>query len=107
MNDNLNLAIKLTQKLQKVIMRMAEEEKDIATEKSSTDYPAKTVKYFFKEDDQGVQIVSATGLLDQVDDLLYALLDYNRVEGWRDADDFESKEMMKLKEVVPPSVFPL
>ena len=63
-------------------------------------YPAKTVKDFFKEDDQGVQIVSATGLLDQVDDLLYALLDYDRVEGWRDADDFESKEMMKLKEIM-------
>ena len=61
---------------------------------------AKTVKDFFKEDDQGVQIVSATGLLDQVDDLLYALLDYDRVEGWRDADDFESKEMMKLKEII-------
>ena len=99
MNKNLNLAINLTQKLQKVIMRMAEEEKDLAAEKSSTDYPAKTIKDFFKENAQG-DTVSATRLLDMVNNMLYNLLDYERDEGWQDEDEYEERSQLRLKEAI-------
>ena len=51
---------------------------------------------------------AATAILAQIDQLLYSLMDYEGGgEGWNDEADYEERTQMKLKEVVPPSVFPL
>jgi len=51
-----------------------------------------------KEQDE--EQLSATELLSKCDTLLYGLLSYKGADTWKDADDFETKEIMKLKEIL-------
>ena len=50
--------------------------------------------------EQEEEQLSATELLSKCDTLLYGLLSYEGADTWKDADDFETKEIMKLKEIL-------
>ena len=66
----------------------------------SSDERMKDVLGFFNE--ATTADVPATDLLTQIDQLLYALMDYEPAgEGWRDEDEYERREVMKLKEILP------
>ena len=62
---------------------------------------------FFKESN-GTDM-STTDLLALIDNLIYSLMSYtpDEVDGWADEEEYEERTQMKLKEVVPTSVFPL
>ena len=53
--------------------------------------------------------MSTTDLLALIDNLIYSLMSYTPDEenDWADEEEYEERTQMKLKEVVPPSVFPL
>ena len=96
-------AIKLAQELRKIILHGFQEELgQEAYEKSD-----KSISDFFKESN-GTD-VSTTDLLSLIDSLIYSLMSYTPDEenGWADEEEYEERTQMKLKEVVPPSVFPL
>lgn len=101
---NIDRAIKLAQRLQKVVMGIAEEEKDLAARQASTDYPAEKLADFVNE--EGLVLIeeeeiAAIHLLDMTNQLLYALLDYNRDEiDWHDEDDFDERSQLKLREAM-------
>ena len=89
-------AIKLAQELRSLILQgFKADKKDEAYEKSD-----KSISDFFKESN-GTD-VSTTDILSQIDAIIYSLMSYvpDEDDGWREADDFESKEMMKLKEIM-------
>ena len=88
-----------TMRLQVIITRMVEYEKDIQDYVDSADYPAEKLAQFM--DEQENPYTEETQLLAMVNDLLYRLLDYQRnKEKWYDEEDIEQKTVMKLKEVV-------
>ena len=96
-------AIKLAQELRSLILQGFKADKeDEAYEKSD-----KSISDFFKESN-GTD-VSTTDLLALIDNLIYSLMSYTPDEenGWADEEEYEERTQMKLKEVVPPSVFPL
>lgn len=93
--DDIEKAVKLTKHLRHVIMNIVGREK----EKENYDASDDRIEDFFTEaaDDD----TPAVDLLAQVDTLLYALMSYDGTgEAWVDADDIETKEILKLKEIV-------
>ena len=98
-NPYLEKSITLTKKLQVIITRMVEFEKDIQDYVDSADYPAEKLAYIMEEQEN--PYTEETQLLAMVNDLLYRLMDYQRnTETWHDEEDIEQKTVMKLKEVV-------
>ena len=98
-NPYLEKSIAATKKLQVIINRMVEFEKDIQDYVDSPDYPAEKLAQFM--DEQENPYTEETRLLAMVNDLLYRLMDYQRnKEKWYDEEDIEQKTVMKLKEVV-------
>ena len=93
---DIDLALKLAQELRGVILKGFQEDQD----KEAYEKRDKSISDFFKEEN-GTD-VSTTDLLSQIDAIIYSLMSYSPDEddGWREADDFESKEMMKLKEIM-------
>jgi len=93
---DVDLALKLAQELRGVILKGFQEDQD----KEAYEKSDKSISDFFKEEN-GTD-VSTTDILAQIDAIIYSLMSYNPDEddGWREADDFESKEMMKLKEIM-------
>ena len=89
-------AVHITKKLRSVIMKIVGLEKEKENYNASDD----RIEDFFEEvgGDAGTP---AVGLLAQVDTLLYDLMNYDGTgEAWIDADDIESKEVLKLKEII-------
>ena len=98
-NPYLEKSIAATKKLQVIITRMVEFEKDIQDHVDSPDYPAEKLADFMEEQEK--PYTDETQLLSMVNDLLYRLMDYQRnKEKWYDEEDIEQKTVMKLKEVV-------
>ena len=89
-------AIKLAQELRKIILHGFQADQD----KEAYDKSDESIADFFKESN-GTD-VSTTDLLGQIDAIIYSLMSYtpDDDDGWREADDFQSKEMMKLKEIM-------
>jgi hypothetical protein len=97
--DYIAQAIKLAQHLRSVIIKVVALEKKMGDFKTSDEH-MKDVLGFFNEALEAD--VPATDLLTQMDQLLYALMDYEPAgEGWRDEDAYDRKEVMKLKEILP------
>ena len=97
--QHITQAIRLAQKLRSVIIKVIALERDLEDYESS-DERMKDVLGFFNEALEAD--VPATELLTQMDQLLYALMDYEPVgEGWHDEDEYKTKEIMKLKEILP------
>ena len=104
-NPYLEKSIGATKKLQVIINRMVEFEKDIQDYVDSPDYPAEKLAQFMEEQDN--PYTEETQLLAMVNDLLYRLMDYQRnKEKWYDEEDIEQKTVMKLKEVVTGNACP-
>ena len=98
-NPYLEKSVATTKKLQVIITRMVEFEKDIQDHVDSPDYPAEKLADIMEEQDN--PHTEETQLLAMVNDLLYRLMDYQRnKEKWYDEEDIEQKTVMKLKEVV-------
>ena len=98
-NPYLEKSVANTKKLQVIITRMVEFEKDIQDSVDSPDYPAEKLSQFMEA--QVNPHTEETQLLAMVNDLLYRLMDYQRnKEKWHDEEDIEQKTVMKLKEVV-------
>ena len=98
-NPYLAKAISATKKLQSLITKMVEFEKDIQDYVDSADYPAEKLADIMGEQEN--PYTEETRLLAMVNDLLYRLMDYQRnKEKWHDEEDIEQKTVMKLKEVV-------
>ena len=97
--DYIAQAIKLAQHLGSVVIKVVALEKEMKDFESSHEY-MKDVLGFFNEALEAD--IPATDLLTQMDQLLYALMDYEPVgEGWHDEDEYKTKEIMKLKEILP------
>ena len=104
-NPYLEKSVATTKKLQVIITRMVEFEKDIQDHVDSADYPAEKLAQFM--DEQENPYTEETQLLSMVNDLLYRLMDYQRnKEKWYDEEDIEQKTVMKLKEVVTGNACP-
>ena len=98
-NPYLEKSVATTKKLQVIITRMVEYEKDIQDYVDSPEYPAEKLAQFM--DEQENPYTEETQLLAMVNDLLYRLMDYQRnKEKWYDEEDIEQKTVMKLKDVV-------
>ena len=93
---DVDLALKLAQELRKIILKGFQDDQD----KEAYEKSDKSISDFFKESN-GTD-VSTTDILSQIDAIIYSLMSYSpfKDDGWREADDFESKEMMKLKEIM-------
>jgi len=100
-NPYLVPAISTARKLQSIIRKMVEKEKNIKTAvDNDTDFPAQVVKQFIQTEDAG-SFEEETELLVMIDNLLYRLYDYEReIDTWRDEEDFEKRSVLKLKEVL-------
>ena len=98
-NPYLEKSIATTKKLQVIITRMVEFEKDIQDYVDSANYPAEKQAQFIDEQDK--PHTEETQLLAMVNDLLYRLMDYQReADKWHDEEDVEQKSVLKLKEIV-------
>ena len=98
-NPYLEKSVATTKKLQVIITRMVEFEKDVQDYVDSPDYAEEKLALFM--DEQENPYTEETQLLAVVNDLLYRLMDYQRnKEKWYDEEDIEQKTVMKLKEVV-------
>ena len=109
----LGKAINLCERLRTVVIQLVAEEKSneeadrdleaylASDEKHDQDVDDMMATYnegLLKEQDE--EQLSATELLSKCDTLLYGLLSYEGADTWKDADDFETKEIMKLKEIL-------
>ena len=104
-NPYLEKSVATTKKLQVIITRMVEFEKDIQDYVDSPDYAEEKLALFM--DEQENPYTEETQLLAMVNDLLYRLMDYQRnKENWYDEEDIEQKTMMKLKEIVVGNTCP-
>ena len=98
-NPYLEKSVATTKKLQVIITRMVEFEKDIQDYVDSADYPAEKLAQFMDEQDN--PYTEETQLLAMTNDFLYRLMDYQRnKEKWHDEEDIEQKTVMKLKEIM-------
>ena len=98
-NPYLEKSVATTKKLQVIITRMVEFEKDIQDYVDSPDYPAEKLADIMEEQDK--PHTEETQLLAMVNDLLYRLMDYQReADKWHDEEDIEQKSVLKLKEIV-------
>ena len=98
-NPYLEKSVDTTKKLQVIITRMVEFEKDIQDYVDSADYPAEKLADIMGEQEN--PYTEETRLLAMVNDLLYRLMDYQRnKEKWHDEEDIEQKTIMKLKEIM-------
>ena len=98
-NPYLEKSVATTKKLQVIITRMVEFEKDIQDYVDSADYPAEKLADIMGEQEN--PYTEETRLLAMVNDLLYRLMDYQRnKEKWHDEEDIEQKTIMKLKEIM-------
>ena len=98
-NPYLTKAISSTKKLQLLITKLVEFEKDLGDQVSDSNYPAEMISTAFNE--QNEPYTDETQLLAMVNDLLYRLMDYQReVDKWHDEEDVEQKSVLKLKEIV-------
>ena len=98
-NPYLTKAISSTKKLQLLITKMVEFEKDLLDRVSDADYPAEMISKAFNEQDE--PYTEETQLLAMVNDLLYRLMDYQRdADKWHDEEDVQQKSVLKLKEIV-------
>ena len=105
-NPYLPKAISATKKLQVIITRMVEFEKDSQDYVDSPDYPAEKLAQFMEEQDNPQ--TDETQLLALVNDLLYRLMDYQRdADKWHDEEDVQQKSVLKLKEIVYMNGCPL
>ena len=87
-NPYLTKAISSTKKLQLLITKMVEFEKDLLDQVSDSDYPAEMISKAFNEQDE--PYTDETQLLAIVNDLLYRLMDYQRdADKWHDEEDVQ------------------
>jgi len=100
-NPYLVSAISTAKKLQAIIRRLVEKEKDIKTAVATdTEFPAQVVRGFMKEDEVE-PFDDEVELLAMIDNLLYRLYDYEReVDTWHDENDVEKRTQLKLKEML-------
>jgi len=109
----LGKAINLAETLRTVLIQLvAEEKSNVEADRDLEAYLASDEKHDQDVDDmmatynegllkeQDEEQLSATELLFKCDTLLYGLLSYKGADTWKDADDFETKEIMKLKEIL-------
>lgn len=109
----LGKAINLAETLRTVLIQLvAEEKSNVEADRDLEAYLASDEKHDQDVDDmmatynegllkeQDEEQLSATELLSKCDTLLYGLLSYKGADTWKDADDFETKEIMKLKEIL-------
>ena len=91
-------AIERADTLRDVILRAVERENNKADYINSPEYFDKQLKQMREAD----EISTATKCLDGIDGLLYNLLEWQREvsKKWHSEDDYESKEVMRLKEIV-------
>ena len=102
-NQYLTRAISATKKLQLLITKMVEFEKDIEDQVSDSDYPAEMISTAFNEENE--PYTEETQLLAMVNDLLYRLMDYQRdADKWHDEEDVQQKNVLKLKEIVVENI---
>ena len=104
-NPYLPKAISATKKLQLLITKMVEFEKNLLDRVSDADYPAEMISKAFNEQDE--PYTEETQLLALVNDLLYRLMDYQRdADKWHDEEDVQQKSVLELKEIVVENACP-
>lgn len=94
--------IKLAQKLRSLLLKIIAVEKERAEYAASDEASDEELRDAFDTFNEAVSgEVPAVDLLAQIDQLIYSLIDYEPPgDRWFDADDVESKEVLKLKEIV-------
>ena len=99
---DIDKAIAMAQKLRSLLLKVIAVEKEWAEYEASAEAEDEEMKDVLSTFNEAVNNeVPAVDLLAQIDQLLYNLMDYEGGgEGWFDADDVESKEVLKLKEIL-------
>ena len=99
---DIDKAIAMAQKLRSLLLQVIAVEKEWAEYETSDEATDKEMEDVFSTFNEAVEAeVPAVDLLAQIDKLLYNLMSYQpRGEGWFDADDVDSKEVLRLKEIV-------
>ena len=99
---DIDKAIKMAQKLRSLLLKVIAVEKEWNEYEGSAEATNKEMEDILSTFKEGVNDeVPAVDLLAQIDTLLYDLMSYEPGgAGWFDADDVESKEVLKLKEII-------
>ena len=99
---DIDKAIAMAQKLRSLLIKVIAVEKEWNEYEGSAEATNKEMEDILSTFKEGVNDeVPAVDLLAQIDTLLYDLMSYEPGgAGWFDADDVESKEVLKLKEIV-------
>ena len=93
--------IKLAQKLRSLLLKIIAVEKERAEYEASAEASDEELRDVFATFNEAVSgEAPAVDMLAQIDQLIYSLVDYEPGDRWIDADDVESKEVLKLKEIV-------
>ena len=93
--DDIEKAVRITQQLRSVIMKIVGLEK----EKENYDASDERIQDFFEEADADAGS-PAVNLLAQVDTLLYDLMSYDENDKWINQDDYEERTQLKMKEII-------
>ena len=93
--DDIEKAVRITQQLRSVIMKIVGLEK----EKENYDASDERIQDFFEEADADAGS-PAVDLLAQVDTLLYDLMSYDENDKWINQDDYEERTQLKMKEII-------
>ena len=98
MSKLIQSAIERADTLRDIILKAVERENNKADYINSPEYFDKQLKQMREAD----EISPATKCLDGIDGLLYNLLEWQRETSnkWHNQDDYESKEVMRLKEII-------
>ena len=99
---DIDKAIAMAQKLRSLLLKVIAVEKEWNEYEGSAEATDKEMEDVLSTFKEGVNDeVPAVDLLAQIDKILYDLMSYEPGgAGWFDADDVESKEVLKLKEIV-------
>ena len=99
---DIDKAIAMAQKLRSLLLKVIAVEKEWDEYEASGEASDKEMKDVLSTFNEAVAAeVPAVDLLAQIDKILYDLMSYQGGgDGWFDADDVESKEVLKLKEIV-------
>ena len=87
-----------------------EEEAQIRAKKNSTDYPAKQLEKFVKEESDEVADWEPEDENEEIlflcDRILYKLLSYGE-DTWQNVDDFDERTQLKLQEILKKPSLPV
>lgn len=107
MQQRINKAINLAQRLRTVMLQVVAAEKEIEEYEDSPEYMQSIVSDFNENWNKAAKSLKEqdaaeayTAILAQIDQLLYALMNAGGDNAWRDESDYEERTQIKLGEAL-------